>query len=286
MPNQNESLEVNAKTVAEAVERGLNQLGLTRDQVNIEIINEAKRSLFGFKSEEALVRLTPRSQAEDTLSAAEASSLDTGPADQRTFSDIDESTSPQPDEPAPVLGSETAEEVPSSDGAPDTASLAEDSDLNQKVAEIGQESLAALLKHMGIKAEITTRLAPDLVDPGEEPPLVLDITGKDLGILIGRRNETLQALQYMVRLMVNKRMASWQRIVVDVESYRSRRRKSLQKIANTMAERAVTNGERVVLEAMPAYERRLIHIALRNHPAVVTKSIGRDKNRKVTIIPK
>ncbi len=285
MPNQNESLEVNAKTVDEAVQRGLNQLGLTRDQVNIEIINEAKRSLFGFKSEEALVRLTPKSQAKDSLSEAEASSLDTGPADRRTFSDTDESTSPQPDEPAPVLGSETDEEVPP-DGAPDTASLAEDSDLNQKVAEIGQESLAGLLKHMGIKAEITTRLAPDLVDPGEEPPLVLDITGKDLGILIGRRNETLQALQYMVRLMVNKRMASWQRIVVDVESYRSRRRKSLQKIANTMAERAVTNGERVVLEAMPAYERRLIHIALRNHPAVFTKSIGRDKNRKVTIIPK
>jgi spoIIIJ-associated protein len=285
MPNQNESLDVNAKTVDEAIEQGLNQLGLTRDQVDIQIINEAKRTLFGFKSEEALVRLTPRSQAKDSLSEAESSPPDTDPPDEITVSETDESASPQPDETPLELEGKTAEETLSVE-SPDGTISAEDGDLKQKVAEIGQESLAGLLEHMGIKAKITTRMAPDLVDPGEEPPLVLDVTGKDLGILIGRRNETLQALQYMVRLMVNKRMASWQRIVVDVESYRARRRNSLRKIANRMAERAVTNGERVVLEAMPAYERRLIHIALRNHPAVFTKSIGRDKNRKVTIIPK
>jgi spoIIIJ-associated protein len=285
MPNQNESLDVNAKTVDEAIEQGLNQLGLTRDQVDIQIINEAKRTLFGFKSEEALVRLTPRSQAKDSLSEAESSPPDTDPPDEITVSETDESASLQPDETPLELEGKTAEETLSVE-SPDGTISAEDGDLKQKVAEIGQESLAGLLEHMGIKAKITTRMAPDLVDPGEEPPLVLDVTGKDLGILIGRRNETLQALQYMVRLMVNKRMASWQRIVVDVESYRARRRNSLRKIANRMAERAVTNGERVVLEAMPAYERRLIHIALRNHPAVFTKSIGRDKNRKVTIIPK
>ena len=90
----------------------------------------------------------------------------------------------------------------------------------------------------------------------------------------------------MLRLMVSKEMQSWQRIVVDVESYRSRRRQTLHKIAKRMAEQAVANQERVVLEAMPAYERRIIHIALRDHPTVITKSIGRDNNRKVTIIPK
>ena len=104
--------------------------------------------------------------------------------------------------------------------------------------------------------------------------------------MIGRRSETLQALQYMVRLMVSKDMGSWQRIVVDVESYRSRRRKSLQRMARRMAERATNNQERVVLEAMTPYERRIIHITLRDHPAVYTKSIGQDNNRKVTIIPK
>ena len=86
--------------------------------------------------------------------------------------------------------------------------------------------------------------------------------------------------------MVSKRLTSWQPVVVDVESYRVRRRHSLRRIANKMAERAVASRKRVVLEAMPAYERRLIHVALKDHPAVFTKSIGSDENRKVTIIPK
>lgn len=139
---------------------------------------------------------------------------------------------------------------------------------------------------MGVEATVETRYASDLAEPDEDPPLVFDIVGQDLGILIGRRNETLQAIQYMVRLMVSKQMGSWQPIIVDVESYRARRRASLRKLAQRMAEKAVNSNQRVVLEAMPAYERRLVHIALRDHPGVVTKSIGRDKNRKVTIIPK
>ena len=155
-----------------------------------------------------------------------------------------------------------------------------------EVAELAKRCLEELLQHMGIEAEVTPRIATDLVDPGEEPPLVLDVTGNDLGILIGRRSETLQALQYMVRLMVSKELQSWQRIVVDVESYRARRRRSLYQMAKRMAERAVSSGERVVMESMPAYDRRIIHVALRDHPDVFTKSIGRESNRKVTIIPK
>jgi len=143
------------------------------------------------------------------------------------------------------------------------------------------------LKLMGInKAEIDSRIATNLVEADEEPPLVLNISGHDLGILIGRRSETLRALQYMLRLMVSKRLTSWQPVVVDVESYRVRRRSSLRRIANKMAERAIASRKRVVLEAMPAYERRLIHVALKDHPAVYTRSIGSDDNRKVTIIPK
>jgi spoIIIJ-associated protein len=154
------------------------------------------------------------------------------------------------------------------------------------IEKIAIECLEGLLERMDIEATVTTRVASDLVEPGEEAPLVLDIIGNDLGILIGRRSETLQAIQYMVRLMVSKRLGTWQRIVVDVESYRARRRRSLRQMAERMAERAVANRERVVMEAMSAYERRIIHVALRDHPAVFTKSIGRENNRKVTIIPK
>ncbi|MDX1520756.1 MAG: R3H domain-containing nucleic acid-binding protein, partial [Anaerolineae bacterium] len=118
------------------------------------------------------------------------------------------------------------------------------------------------------------------------PPLVLDVTGSDLGILIGRRSETLRALQYMVRLMVSKEMSHWTPIVIDVESYRVRRRNSLRQLAEKMADRAAKSQRKVVMESMPAYERRIIHITLRNHPDVITKSVGSDDNRKVTIIPK
>jgi len=263
MSNQNESLSVNAKTIDEAIELGLNQLGLTRDQVDIEIVNEGKRGLFGLGVEEALVRLTPKSRGDEEQQVSNASTLE-------------ESDSPESDEPV-------EEDVPPNGDQDQTN---ESGDQAKTVEEIGRYYLDGLLKRMGIQAEITTRIATDLVEPGEEAPLVFDIQGKDLGILIGRRNETLQALQYMLRLMVSKEMESWQRIVVDVESYRSRRRQTLHKIAQRMAEQAVANNERVVLEAMPAYERRIIHIALRDHPTVITKSIGRDNNRKVTIIPK
>jgi spoIIIJ-associated protein len=139
---------------------------------------------------------------------------------------------------------------------------------------------------MGIQAKVTHRYGADLVEADEAAPLVLDVTGGDLGILIGRQSETLQALQFMVRTMVSKETGEWQPIVVDVESYRARRRQSLRRLAEKMAERVVATHKKVVLEAMPAHERRIIHITLRDHPAVTTKSVGSDDNRKVTIIPK
>ncbi len=268
MSNQNESLNVSAKTVDEAIEQGLEQLGLTHSQVNIEIINEGKRTLFGLKSENATVRLTPK-QADNL--AEEAPVAESTEIDQTQTEETEAATSKDiSQEEAVSTDDSSSNELP----------------VDDELVKMSTEYLTGLLKRMGIKAEVKIRSGIDLVDPEEKPPLVLDVTGKDLGILIGRRNETLQALQYMVRLMISKQTGSWQSVVVDVESYRARRRQSLKQMANRMAERAIANDERVVLESMSAYERRLIHIALRDHPDVYTKSIGRDRNRKVTIIPK
>ena len=274
MSNQNgRSLDVNAKTVEEAIEQGLAQLGLSRDEVDIEILKEGRKGVFGLGAEEALVRLTPRAssvqateeqpQPEVTASPPEVAADLPG---ERPAADADKTAKVQevtgPATPIPVSG-------------------------EKDVAEIAEYYLKGLLERMGLaRSQISTRIATDLVEEGEDPPLVLNITGQDLGILIGRRSETLQALQYMLRLMVSKEMSSWQPVVVDVESYRVRRRQSLYRMAEKMAERAVSSHKRVVLEAMPAYERRVIHVALKNHPAVITKSIGTDENRKVTIIPK
>ena len=288
MLNQNESLDVSAKTVEEAIDQGLEQLNLTRDQAEIEVINEGKRGIFGIGSEEAVVRLTPKpqtvvsSQSHNDIQSAEAAS-DVLPEVPATLEkeDVVEAV-----DAVDVEAESSTEAIAQPPDAEAEIPLDEETEPEQDVAASAKAYLEELLDHMGIEAEVTPRIAPDLVDPGEEPPLVLDVTGKDLGILIGRRSETLQALQYMVRLMVSKDMQSWQRIVVDVESYRARRRRSLSQMAKRMAERAVSSGERVVMESMSAYDRRIIHVALRDHPDVFTKSIGRESNRKVTIIPK
>lgn len=263
MSNQNESLDVSAKTVDEAIEQGLAQLGLTHEQVDVEIVKEGKRGVFGIGSEDAQVRLTRKQPTpmETVPAAASVPQAEAVPM-------IKEESAP---EPVPQLPPARQEAV----SAPQPG-----------VEEAAVQFLTQLLKLMGIKAKVTARQGTDLVEPGEAPPLVLDITGGDLGILIGRRSETLQALQDMVRLMVSKEVSSWLPIVVDVESYRVRRLQSLRQMAEKMAERVVASRKKIVLEAMPAHERRIIHITLRDHPLVTTKSVGSDDNRKVTIIPK
>lgn len=262
MPKQNESLDVSAKTIDEAIELGLAQLGLTREQVDVEIIKEGKRGVFGIGSEDAQIRLTPRSQ-----------------------------TQPEKVQPAVTPASPVATSTPAApvEPTPKPVQPAQPEPESGQVAEVGELAvgfLTQLLKLMGIQATVSYRQGTDLVEAGEVPPLVLDITGGDLGILIGRRSETLQALQDMVRLMVSKELNSWLPIMVDVEAYRVRRRQSLRQMAEKMAERVTASRKKMVLEAMPAHERRIIHITLRDHPAVTTKSVGSDDNRKVTIIPK
>jgi len=125
-----------------------------------------------------------------------------------------------------------------------------------------------------------------LVDPGERPPLTLDITGADLGLLIGRKGETLRALQFVMRQILSKEAGRWVPVVVDVESYLVRRRKNLQQLADKMADRVVFSGRKVALEPMPAQERRIVHIQLRNHQHVYTNSVGEGERRKVVILPR
>jgi spoIIIJ-associated protein len=140
---------------------------------------------------------------------------------------------------------------------------------------------------MGLEATVETRTGYDLIEEeSETPPLVLNIQGEDLGILIGRRGETLRALQYLVRLMVSHQIKRWSNLVVDVEDYRVRRRQTLRSLAQRMAERVAYSGQAHALEPMPAYERRIVHICLRDHPHVRTQSVGEGERRKVTLIPK
>jgi len=114
---------------------------------------------------------------------------------------------------------------------------------------------------------------------------LVDVRGEDLGILIGRRGETLAALQYLTRLIVAKELQQQVAVVIDIEGYRARREQELQRLAVKLADQAVELARTMELEPMPANERRVIHLALRDHPAVRTESVGEGVDRKVTIIP-
>jgi spoIIIJ-associated protein len=154
--------------------------------------------------------------------------------------------------------------------------------LSSDGAVVAKETLETLLRGMGLNARVETH--PDL-EQGEDA-LVLNILGHDLGILIGRRGETLHDLEFLTRLLVQRRTNQQSKITVDVESYRTRRERILRELAKRMGERVETSKQPITLEAMPPNERRIVHISLRDHPHVTTQSIGEGDHRRVMILPK
>jgi spoIIIJ-associated protein len=246
--------ESHGSSVEEAVAAGLEELGVQEDAVEVEVLDEGSRGLLGIGARPARVRLVVKTDTQ----------VPTPPAAR-----------PAP-EPAPVI---EAEEVPESE--PEAAPSSVEDEL-QSAAPIARQTLEELLEKMGISARVEHYIKqPQDVDDYHK--LVLNVRGRDLGILIGRRGETLDALQYITRLIVGRELQRRVNLVVDVEGYRVRRERSLEQLAQRMAERAVATGRRQVLEPMPAAERRIIHVALRYHSEVATESIGQDENRKVTI---
>ena len=150
-----------------------------------------------------------------------------------------------------------------------------------------QRLLQAVLDRMKYKVQIVERDPAELngYDEQDEPTLVLDIRGGDLSTLIGRRGETLDGLQYLMRLLVAKELGHYLHVVLDVEGYKAHRAQMLKQLAQRMAERVVATHKPAALEPMPANERRIVHLALRDHTQVRTESVGVGDNRKVTIIP-
>lgn len=148
----------------------------------------------------------------------------------------------------------------------------------QDIAEVAKEVLENLLQLMEVSGDVQVS--------ANEMPVSLNIEGEDLGILIGRRGQGLVALQYVVRLMVAARLKAWVPLLVDVCGYKQRRRESLGRLALRLADQVRVRRRAITLEPMPADERRIIHLALADHPDVVTHSIGEGDDRKVVILLK
>jgi spoIIIJ-associated protein len=309
--------EFSAKSVEEAIEEGLRALGLPRDAVAIEIINRGSRGILGFGSEPAVVRMAPLPTQDDSpagmaaptetpveagaeatpietpvaAETADTETADTETADTETADTetADTETAETEAVTAPAVESEALDEAAAFVQEADEAERTDDSraegDDTEELEALAVDLLAELLELMGFEAEIVTSWDDSLEEDGE-PYLNLDIRGDDLGVLIGRRGETLANLQFLLRLMINQRLKSWKNIVIDVEQYKQRRVAQLTQLANRMAEQVATSDRPVSLEPMPANERRIIHIALREHPAVYTESTGEGDRRKITILPR
>ena len=214
------SLEISARTVAEAIQQALDRLGVSQEEVKVTVLNEGRHGVLGLGSEDARVRVE-------------------------------------------LL-------MPEKENA---------------VAEVAKDILEALLTMMGVTASIVPQ-ASSIVESEEEATALIafDIKGDDLGILIGRRGQTLACLQYIVRLIVGHRTKAWLPILIDVEGYKQRRYEALRTLALRIAEQVKAKGEPFTLEPMPAYERRIAHLTLADHPDVTTQSIGEGEARKVVIL--
>jgi spoIIIJ-associated protein len=196
---------------------------------------------------------------------------------------VPEVAAPKEKRPAPLHADEAEYEEIDSQALLATMTPADEAELDDD-ARVGLATLQELLAKMQITAQVTIYRAQ--MTEGEQAPWVLQIRGRDLGVLIGRRGETLTALQYITRLIASRELQRRINIVLDVEGYKSRREEMLRRLAKRMADQAVQTGRTVVLEPMPPYERRIVHLALRDHPEVTTESIGEGDHRKVTIIPR
>ncbi len=156
---------------------------------------------------------------------------------------------------------------------------------DEEALQITHDTVSELLQRMGIEARVEARWG-EADAPGKIRPLFLDIHGDDLSILIGRRGETLTALQYITRLIVGKELKRPVAVLIDIEGYRARREQQIRRLAQQMAKQAIETSQTMSLEPMPAYERRIVHIELRENPDVDTASVGERDQRKVTIIPR
>jgi spoIIIJ-associated protein len=157
--------------------------------------------------------------------------------------------------------------------------------LDDHVLALARQTLEELLSKMDIAGQVVAHWG-ELEEGDDARPVLLDIEGDDLSLLIGPKGATLAALQTITRLIVAKNLSNGVNLLVDVEGYRQRRETQLRGLARRIAEQVVQRGRAMSLEPMPASERRLIHLELRDHPQVRTESVGEGDRRKVTIIPK
>ena len=243
-----EMIEVTANSVDAAISKGLAELKASPGDVMVEVLEEPNTGLFGFGAREARVRLVliGRRRSQEEVEYDDDEAEDAGPPDSQL------------------------ETIP-------------DEELDED-AVVGRQVLEELLAKMRIEARVQVQRAEDDAE-GEDPHWMLNVTGKRINRLIGRRGDTLSSLQHIVRLICSRRLERRANIIVDAGGYKAGRSNRLRGLAKRMAKQAVQQGRTITLEPMHPNERRIIHLTLRGREDVSTRSIGEGRARKVTIVP-
>ena len=295
--------EASAKTVEEAIELGLQELGVSIGDVDVRVVEEGSKGLFGlFGSRPAKVCLTVKASEEDPLGDLLEESekpakkpakkqpaekpADKKPAEKKADKPAEKKPEKKAEKPAEKKSEKKAEkpaeapaEAEKETEKPEVTMIPDDQLEADSPAGVAKAFLMELTKLMGV--DVTIDMGTDA-----EGNVYGFINGDTLGILIGRRGETLDALQYLTSLKVNRGKDSYTRVTLDTENYRAKREDTLIRLANRMANRALRTGRKVSLEPMNPYERRIIHFALQQNEGVTTHSEGDEPNRHVVITHK
>lgn len=299
------SVESSAKTMEEAISLGLEKLEASIADVTIDILDEGSKGFLGILgSKPVVVRLTLRDDAEEdanVLSEVNLKAAVQAPekkpsrrrakaAKEEAKPEAEEAPKPekrapkpaakQPEKPAARQVEEPAPKQPEEAVAPEEPSRAEEAQ-NVPCAPDSPEGKAQsflldVTRLMGVNVTVNAHR-------DDEGNVHADMFGDTLGVLIGRRGETLDALQYLTSLYVNRGQEGYTRVTLDTENYRAKREEALRRLANRMANRAIKTGRKVVMEPMNPYERRILHSALQQNQAVTTHSEGEEPNRHVVI---
>ena len=235
-----------------AVELALADLKLTIDEVDVTVLEEPSRGFFGIGSKLALVRV----EKKKTQEVKEPEKKEKKTVEKAEKAQTQKTATPKKEEIKKEIEVKEENLVP-----------CEDHEALRFLKEV--------IKEMGLDLDITAKKG--------ENSLYLDIQGKDSGTIIGKRGQTLDAIQYLTSLVANKESEVYTRVVVDAENYRAKREKTLEALANRLANKVVKTKRSVKLEPMNPYERKVIHAALHDHPKVVTRSEGQDPYRRVVI---
>lgn len=245
---QNKSTEKSAKNINDAVEAALAELHTTRDKVKIDVISEGSKGFLGFGAKDAVVRVTI---AEGT----------------------DQKAPKKQAKPAKKSAPKAAVTKPAASTVDYTAPA-----MDADPVTAAETFLKGLFASMNLDVTASASLEGD--------ELMINLTGDNMGIIIGKRGDTLDSIQYLTSLVVNHRVEDYIKVTIDTENYREKRREALLALSNRLAAKVAKSGRKFTLEPMNPYERRIIHANLQNHAEVSTYSVGSEPYRKVVIAPK